>query len=441
MIRHSSFSAQPSVLGIFLFWLMVILLATALSLTYSASFADAYTKTDKRYFQKSIVDYRHNLNHKFKKIRRKKTKYIIVHTAEGGLKSTLKVVSKGKSFRGRKRTYGGHTHYVIARNGRTYRILNKKYRADHAGLSMWNRETNISNVSVGIELVGYHYTNITDKQNRSLAILIDILQDVYKVNDRAILTHSQVAYGRPNRWIKKDHRGRKRCADNFDRLKAGVGPTWSYDPDVRSGRLAPDPKLASIFYGPRVEIVRRTESNIIAPNNTAWNIAGEDYNSSFTLYRLPDGRLLSGNHVASKIGWGRIPKGTVVMLNQERKLSVKSSEGPVKTIANGLTAWTFAGADYKKKTTFYFFPNGHIKSGRRISDWDELPMHTRILVGYRGPYKITKTKTPGKIAGTRYNHQNTVYLFPNQTLKTGDKIKDFKKLPRGVRIFLPVKSS
>lgn len=420
---------------------VLVLLVTALSPVCFVSFADAYTKADKRAFQKSIVDYRRNLNRKFKKIRRKSTNYIIVHTSEGGLKSTLKVVSKGKKFRGRQRTYGGHTHYVIARNGRTYRTLNKKYRADHAGLSIWNGQTDISNVSVGIELVGYHYTDITSKQYRSLAILIDILQSVYKLNDRAVLTHSQVAYGRPNRWIKRDHRGRKRCADNFDRIKAGVGIGWSYDPDVRSGRLKPDPKLASIFYGPKVETVRRPESNIISPANTAWNIAGEDYNSSSTLYRLPDGRLLPGDQIASRVGWGRIPKGTVVMLNQERKSNIKLSEGPVKTITNGLTAWTFAGAEYKKKTTFYFFPDGKIKSGRRISDWDELPMHTRIIVGYHGPYRITKRKPPGKVAGTRYNHHKTVYLFPNKTLKTGDKIKDFKKLPRGVKIFLPVERS
>ena len=441
MIKHSFFRHQSLTPCSFWFRPVIILLATALSLACFASFADAYTKADKRAFQKSIIDHRRNLNRKFKKIRRKSTKHIIVHTAEGGLKSTLKVVSKGKSFRGRQRTYGGHTHYVIARNGRTYRILNKKYRADHAGRSMWNRATNISNISVGIELVGYHYTDITDKQYRSLAILIDILQDAYKLSDRAVLTHSQIAYGRPNRWIKRNHRGRKRCADNFDRSKGGVGPTWSYDPDVRAGRLAPDPKLASIFYGPRIKISARPDSNIIASTNTAWNIAGEDYNSPSTLYRLPNGRLLPGDRIAARIGWGRIPKGTMVMLNQERKPSGKSSKGPVKTIANGLTAWTFAGADYKKKTTFYFFPDGRIKSGRRISDWDELPTHTRILVGYRGPYKITRTKPPGKIAGTRYNHQKTVYLFPNKTLKTGDKIKDFKKLPRGVKIFLPAETS
>jgi len=30
---------------------------------------------------------------------------------------------------------------------------------------------------------------------------------------------------------------------------AGLNTTWPYDPDVRAGRLAPEPKLAAIFYG------------------------------------------------------------------------------------------------------------------------------------------------------------------------------------------------
>lgn len=93
----------------------------------------AYTNKEKVTFQRNIIDRQNQLNPKLKKIPRKKTKYIIVHTSEGGLKSTLRVVSKGKKrVKGRFRTRGGHAHYVIARDGRTYRIMNKRYVADHA---------------------------------------------------------------------------------------------------------------------------------------------------------------------------------------------------------------------------------------------------------------------------------------------------------------------
>ena len=212
------------------------------------SISTAATRAELQKFQRSIIDYRRQLNPKFKKIRRAKTSYIIVHTSELGLKSTLKVISKGKRLPSGRRTRGGHSHYVIARSGRTYRMLDSKYKADHAGLSMWNGETDISKISIGVELVGYHYSPITMHEYRSIGLLIDILQDVYNVSDRAVLTHSQVAYGFPNRWFKKNHRGRKRCAKNFIRAKAGLGPTWSYDPDVQARRLTADPQLAEVFY-------------------------------------------------------------------------------------------------------------------------------------------------------------------------------------------------
>ena len=259
------------------------------------SLSTAYTRKESDKFQRSIVDFRSRLNPRFKKVKRKNTKYIVVHTSELGLKTTLRVVSKGKHFRSGRRTHGGHTHYVIARNGRTYRILDKKYVADHAGLSMWNGEKNLSNISIGIELIGYHYAPISEKQYQSVGILIDILQDAYQIDDRAVLTHSQVAYGIPNRWFRKNHRGRKRCAKNFVRAKAELGTTWNYDPDVKAGRLVADAQLAEVFYSPAKLDSQADEANIISKRNTAWVIAGEDFDSATTVYKFPNGRLYTGD--------------------------------------------------------------------------------------------------------------------------------------------------
>jgi hypothetical protein len=401
--------------------------------------AHALSSQARRNFQRSIIDKRSELDRRFKKVRRKHTKYVIVHTAEGGLQNTLNVVLKGKNNRGRRLTYGGHAHYVIARDGRTYRTLDKKYRADHAGRSMWNGEKDISSVSIGIELVGYHHTAITSKQYRSLSALIEILQGIYRLHDRDVLTHSQVAYGRPNRWVRSVHRGRKRCAKNFDRRKAGLGPTWERDPDVASGRLTADKELASIYYGPGRTAAM--SSNIIARGNSAWMIAGEDYNASTTLYRLPNGRVVSGDRMARAVGWRRVPPGTEVILNSELEDAAVSSELPVATISNGQTAWTFAGANYRKTTTLYIFPNGRVKNGRQITDWDGLPPRTRIIVGYHGPYRITRARPAIKIAGDRYQHKDTLYFFPDRTIVSGSQIRDFSRLPSGVHVFLPAGSS
>lgn len=416
----------------FVFLLIVLF---TIPCTYAAQ---AATSAKPSSYQRSIIDYRGRIHPKFKKIVRKKTKYIIVHTSEGGLKSTLNVVSKGKIVRRRRITYGGHANYVIARDGRTYRTLDKRYRADHAGLSMWKGETNISNISIGIELVGYHYMEITDRQYRSLGALINILKRSYHLNDQAVLTHSQVAYGRPNPWFKKNHRGRKRCAKNFIRSKAGLGPGPLFDPDVRAGRLSPDPELANILYAKYVPSKKRVGSNIISLNNSAWSIAGEDYNSPNTLYKLPNGKIIPGDEIKNTIGWTNLPKHSVVMLNQPK---IPRKTGPIKTISDGLTAWTLAGSAYNRSTTFYFFPNGIVKNGSQISDWDDLPTRTKMIVGYRNNGKVSSAKPPAKIAGGRYKDRTTVYYFPDTSLVTGNIVKNFRKIPAGVLVYLPVKKS
>ena len=401
--------------------------------------ASGYSAAEKQAFQRTIVDHRWQLNPRFKKTKRKTTQYIIVHTSEGGLKSTLRTVSRGKRRRGRSYTYGGHANYVIARDGRTFRTLDKKYRADHAGLSMWNSKTRLSDISIGIEIVGYHYTPITRKQYRAVGMLIEILQDVYDLDDLAVLTHSQIAYGKPNRWVRRLHRGRKRCAKNFERHKANLGPTWDHDPDVRAGRLVADKKLAAAFYDRRksVAIEASSSSNRITLTNTAWSIAGEDYNSPSTLYRLPNGRVIAGDKIETRIGWNRIPQQTEVLLNQQGHTDVKVLQTPIKIITNGATAWSFAGSKYNSPSTFYFPPAGGIKPGTTISDWDDLPNRTRLIVGYRGPYEIKKSKTAYRIAGQWYKKDTTIYYLPPNRLLAGNQVKDFTNLPRGALVFLP----
>lgn len=401
------------------------------------SLATAYTKSDLQTFQRSIVDHRSRLNFRYQEIKRKKTKYIIVHTSELGLKTTLRVVSKGKNLRSGRHTRGGHTHYVIARNGRTYRILDKRYVADHAGRSMWNGERNLSKISIGIELVGHHYAPISDQQYRSVGMLIDILQGVYDLDDRAVLTHSQIAYGGPNQWFRKNHRGRKRCAKNFKRAKAELGPTWKYDPDVRAGRLMADPQLADVFYGRLKTVSLADEANVVSKHNTAWAIAGEDYDSDSTVYKLPNGRLYTGNQIAAKIGWDRIPAKTVVLLNQESPVGLLKDDNPVRTISDGATAWSLAGKAYNRKTTIYFLPSGRIKPGSLIADWDDLPARTRLIIGYKGPYKVHNDKTAFHVAGFKYKDQKTIYYLPSNKLVRGHKIKDFSRLPTGTLVFIP----
>ena len=305
---------KPRLLSIHKPLLVMVFLLTVCQFLWLPSESVASANKMHRFSMDAIIDYREHLNPLFRKRVRKSTRYIIVHTSECDLKTTLKIVSKGKQDDFKWVSRGGHTHYVIARDGQTYRILDEKFRAHHAGRSMWNGERNINRVSVGIELVGYHNGDITASQYKSVGLLIEILKNTYRLDDRAVLTHSQVAYIESAKLVPIDKRGRKHCARNFDRKRAGIKPTWPYDPDVRAGRLQPDPQLSSIFYGTRTQTGAKYPSYVIQRDKTAWQIAGDKYNSPDTIYKLPDGLLISGNRINKKIGWDRIPAGTEIFI-------------------------------------------------------------------------------------------------------------------------------
>jgi hypothetical protein len=177
---------------------------------------------------------------------------------------------------------------------------------------MWNGMTRLNSCSIGIELVGYHNKQITQSQYQSVKHLLRILKSKYRLQDRAVLTHSQVAYSKPNEWVSENHRGRKFCASNFDRKLAGLSPTWSYDPDVKSGRLLPNAMLSAIYYKTHLPVRKRASSNKIGPETSAWAIAGKQYDGPNTLYRFPNGWIISGNRIASRVGWDSIPDGTYV---------------------------------------------------------------------------------------------------------------------------------
>ncbi len=131
-------------------------------------------KKNKRSTNLPIISYEKVLNRKFVKRYRKSTRYIIVHTSEAGKRSTLRTLSEGKRIRNYW-TKGGHANYMIDRAGKIYRTLNHRYRADHVGLSMWNGLTDLSSHSLGIELVGFHYGEISKQQYSSLKKLLKSL--------------------------------------------------------------------------------------------------------------------------------------------------------------------------------------------------------------------------------------------------------------------------
>ena len=215
----------------------------------------------------------------------------------------------------------GEAHYMVGLDGHVYRVIDRNRLAYHAGVSMWNGKVNIDNYSIGIEVVGTYAADLTPAQYRSLRDLIAYLQRIYQVPDDRVLSHSMVAYGEPNQWHKRPHRGRKRCGMLFAKTSVrealGLERKPAIDPDVKAGRLVVgDPYLAKVLYGTETEqtvaITRFTgkSADKIAADRSAWDIAGDEYASSKTLYIYPTGKRLHGNQIKD---WGKIPIGTRVI--------------------------------------------------------------------------------------------------------------------------------
>jgi hypothetical protein len=373
-------------------------------------------------------------------------RYIILHTTEGEEVGSLNRIVRY-----------GLAHYVVCPSGTVYRVIDKAKIAKHAGRSMWEGHSVIDNYSIGIEVVGYHNRDIKDAQYASLRELLRQLKSMYGIADDHVLTHSMVAYGRPNRFQDDNHRGRKRCGMIFARpdvrARLGLKSSPARDPDVDAGRLKvgdrelfrflfqkqPKPVLvAEKGKGapPAAPIEAPPESSRIDNQNTAWQIARERYDHPSTVYVFPDGNRLAGNQITD---WTRIPTGTRVLLGEMD--DDQPFEGFLEIGKDGNTARDVAGAASASPTTIYFFPDGLIRTGAELKkrrSWRELldkpPKGTRVLVGYVYGGHLKTRRHPSRIAGEKWNYPSTYYRRPDGTILSGDDV-DPKTIPPGTLIF------
>ena len=171
------------------------------------------------------------------------TELIVLHTTEAPARSSLNKLCER-----------GEAHYCVTEVGTVYRIIDRDRVAFHAGRSMWNGKEDVDEFSVGIECVGYHDKAMGMVQIRAIRDLVKELQKMYKIPDERVVCHSHVAYGAPNKWQKKNHRGRKRCGMLFAmpsvRTQLGLARRPASDADVRAKRLVVgDDYLRRVLYG------------------------------------------------------------------------------------------------------------------------------------------------------------------------------------------------
>ena len=359
---------------------------------------------------------------------RRSTSLIILHTTEAPSRSAL-----------RKLSDLGECHFCIDEAGRVYRIIDHRREAYHAGRSMWNGRANVDEFSLGIEVCGYHNKALNAAQYDSLSELVGEMQYKYKVPDHCVLAHSHVAYGAPNKWQRRSHRGRKRCGMMFAlpsvRARLNLRTRPSYDPDVRAGRLVVgDAYLAQVLYGTvrqqkqTVATLRAQDSNVIAKGRGAWDIARDAYDDPTTLYIFPDGKQKRGHQMAN---FRLLPIGTKVLVNSP----ADNRKETYQVIGINGKAQDIAGDEVLQLSTVYVYPDGRYIRGSQLgaSGVIKLPYGTKVLLGYAIGGPITASRKATDICGNRWRSPETFFLISG-VLIPGNKVDD-AKIPIGAIVF------
>ena len=301
---------------------------------------------------------------------RKSTELIVLHTTEAPAKSSLRHTSER-----------GLCHYCVSDDGTIYQIVDRHRVAFHAGCSMWNGKEEVDEFSVGIECVGYHNKAMPKKQLDAIRGLVEELQRIYGIPDDRVVTHSQVAYGSPNKWHKCKHRGRKRCGMLFAmpsvRTYLNLKTRPLFDPDVRAKRLVvKDAYLNKVLY---------TSVDTMTASYGKGSVKGVDPTKS---------------RAGVKIAKGEKKKG---------------SKGQTKGKPQGI--------------------RGEINSRPPTKAFNKVPQTMADLnaQGYVVIGTISKKNLPAKIAGKEWNASDTYYLCKGRV--TPGNLIDPRKVKEGMTVW------
>ena len=171
---------------------------------------------------------------------------------------------------------------------------------------------------------------------------------MYRLRDERVATHSMVAYGAPNKWQKKKHRGRKRCGMLFAmpsvRKILELKVRMTSDPDVRAKRLTVgDPYLEKVLYG-TVDTMRNAYPKTPAPSAPA--PAPRPSGGILGIFRREDP---PAPKPAVRAGFKQPPKSIV-----ELKARGYKKRGAV---SKKLTASQIAGGRWNSSDTYYTIRN------------------------------------------------------------------------------------
>ncbi len=124
--------------------------------------------------------------------------------------------------------------------------------------------------------------------------------------------------------------------------------------------------------------------------------------------------------------WEKIPKGTRLYLNRQGDDSVQAVAAHVPIIKTGFTAFDIAGPSYKRSDTYYIFPKGTIKHGQQIRRWSRIPSGTRV----NKPVPLDKTNR------NTARKPETVFLVPKSQVLAAAQVPDVSRLKSGTLMFV-----
>ena len=137
---------------------------------------------------KTILNYSPNFNQK-KRIS-KQIKFIIFHYT--GMKKESEAINKLTNIQSEV-----SCHYLIKNNGEIVKLVPDLYIAWHAGRSSWKNFKSLNKSSIGIEITNpgheFGYKRFSKKQIYSLLKLSKLLSKKYKISQKNILGHSDIA--------------------------------------------------------------------------------------------------------------------------------------------------------------------------------------------------------------------------------------------------------
>ena len=232
--------------------------------------------------------------------------------------------------------------------------------------------------SVNRRQEGYIVTPLEDDAFQYLAVRFDDrMVFLYKIPDDRVVCHSHVAYGAPNKWQKKNHRGRKRCGMLFAmpsvRAQLNLARRPAGDADVRAKRLVVgDDYLRRVLYG-NVDTMKASY-----PKTSA----------------TPSGQEAGGGIFAWLRGGAKSPEKEKAQISAKDPPPPKPRLVPAPPPPKPVAAHPPTGV-----------PQAPPKSIAELK-----------ARGYTLKGSVTKSVTASKIAGGRWNSKDTYYTIRNKVI-------------------------